>query len=340
MKAKWFLIIVMLGVISYLHLNMIGHNIAAHVLHQELFFIPIILASFWFRMPFGIGVAIVVSGIYAFAVFAGPIKIDAKFALYLQVTLYIGIAALIGWLTSRMHAQQKKIVKDERRATLATLASALSFEIRDIVNSLGVKYARAGGMQSNSDDVDFKQEIDRLERLTNAFGKIVPQDEQPYISRNLNDIILKTQQKFRERARNLGVRIQTELNDSSCPSMVFTDSMIGIFESLISNALEVSPRDSEIMLRATRKGTYCSIEVHDHGPGVAEENVARIFTPFFSTKPDGFGLTLSSGRKVMRDHEGDLLFEPGNDGGAIFKMIVPRESRDKNIDKHVTQVVG
>lgn len=339
MKLKWFLVVVAILFISYLHINMIGHDMASHVLHQELFFIPIILASFWFPIPSGIIISIVVSLIYSFALFTGQVDSEAKIAFYLQVGLYIGVAALIGWLTNRLHTQQRKIIRDERRATLAKLASAMSLEMRDIVNSLGLKYKKAGRLSSEREEDDFSTEIDRLERIVNAFSKIIPHDEQPQISRDLNVIILQAQEKFKERASNLGVNIKVELEEESCPSMVFSESMAGVFNSLIGNALEVSPQGSEIVLRSKRTGTYCSIEVIDQGPGVADENVEKLFTPFFSTKPGGFGLTLSSGRKVMRDQEGDILFERGKGGGSIFKMIVPRESRDKNIDTHVANTI-
>ncbi len=135
---------------------------ASHILHQELFFIPIVLASFWFRLPWGIGVAVIVSLVYSLIVYVGQNKLDSQVTLYLQIFLYIGVAAMIGWLTGRLQEQQRLMLRNERHASLARLASALSFEIRDIVNILNMQYEKLGGFSGKGEDVDFKNEIDRL----------------------------------------------------------------------------------------------------------------------------------------------------------------------------------
>jgi signal transduction histidine kinase len=339
MNFKWFLIIIAVALLSYLHVFSPSNQMSAHILHQELFFIPIILAGFWFRLPAGLIVATVISGIYALAMLNMPLTEEMKIAVYMQVSLYIGVGALIGWLTTQLHDQQEKMINNERRASLAKLGSALSLEICEIVNSLELKYKKSDELKLKNGGSDFSQEIDRLKRLTTAFNNIELPDEQSLMSKELNEVVKNAKNDFKIKAQTLGVILTLDLEEAGCPSMVFTESMEYIYKSLIANALEVSPKGSEVVLRTARTGTYCALEVQDNGTGVADENVSKLFRPFFSTKEEGHGLSLSSGRKVMRDHEGDLLYEPGTPHGAVFRMVVPRENRDKNVDTYINQQV-
>lgn len=336
MKLKWLLIIILVSLISYLHIFAPGHSLTLHILHQQLFFVPIILASFWFGLPSGIAVSVLVSVIFSTVMFSGEIK-GIRLAINIQVAIYIGIAFLIGWLRKTLQRQQEKILKDERNSSLNKLVSSLSFEIQEIINNIQIKYDKYYKNDNRDVGGEFKQEIDRLSRITNSFSRIVPLKDQSNISYDLNQIVKLALAGNKHKAEMSDVQIQIDTDASGCPSMVFTEEMIDIFNALIANAIEASPKGSTILLRAKRAGLYCSLEVIDSGPGVLKENMSKLFNPFFTTKENGFGLGLSSGRKVMRAHEGDLLYEPKDGGGAIFRMIVPRENRDCNIDTYVSE---
>ena len=64
-----------------------------------------------------------------------------------------------------------------------------------------------------------------------------------------------------------------------------------------------------------------------------------LFSVFFTTKPDGYGLSLSSGRKALRDLGGDLVYQSNEKGGAIFGMKIPRESQEENLQDYVSSAI-
>ena len=117
--------------------------------------------------------------------------------------------------------------------------------------------------------------------------------------------------------------------------MVTTESLSRVIDSLVDNAIDFSERGQSIILRSKRGGDFCSLEVSDSGPGVSKENQDKLFSTFFTTKTDGYGLSLSSGRKVLRDLGGDLVYQDKESGGAVFTMKIPRESPDENIGEYV-----
>ena len=68
---------------------------------------------------------------------------------------------------------------------------------------------------------------------------------------------------------------------------------------------------------------WVEFQVADHGPGLTPEQVQRMFTPFFTTKPEGMGLGLNLCRTVVEQHGGALRFEANRPQGTVFVFTLP-----------------
>lgn len=89
-------------------------------------------------------------------------------------------------------------------------------------------------------------------------------------------------------------------------------------------AMESAPSGSKALTIAARSyGDYLRIAVSDHGPGVPQQHVDRIFMPFFSTKPQGVGIGLSISRAIVEQHGGSIGVESPENGGATFQFTLP-----------------
>ncbi len=69
--------------------------------------------------------------------------------------------------------------------------------------------------------------------------------------------------------------------------------------------------------------TVLEIAVTDNGPGIPEENIEKIFTPFFTTRNNGNGLGLAVAWKILKAHGGDIIAENNMERGATFRMFLP-----------------
>lgn len=79
----------------------------------------------------------------------------------------------------------------------------------------------------------------------------------------------------------------------------------------------------EETLISTDKGRlFAGVRVSDTGPGIAEEHLEDIFTPFFSTKEQGTGLGLPIAKSILEEHGGDVAVQTSN-GGASFTLLLP-----------------
>ncbi|MGE5432759.1 MAG: ATP-binding protein [Syntrophomonadaceae bacterium] len=94
-----------------------------------------------------------------------------------------------------------------------------------------------------------------------------------------------------------------------------------IIVNLVANALEAVPAGGHIDITAEKDVTDCRISVKDDGPGIQQENLPKIFDPFFSTKIDGTGLGLAISKKLSSENEALLQAENNPDKGSVFTLI-------------------
>lgn len=108
-------------------------------------------------------------------------------------------------------------------------------------------------------------------------------------------------------------------------------------ENVIRNAIRHTASGTAVEIALTRGGDDVSeVRVRDHGPGVAPEDLPRLFEPFFRTEPSrdrvsgGSGLGLAIADRAVRAHGGSAVAENANGGGLIVVIRLPRNHRERD----------
>jgi len=103
-----------------------------------------------------------------------------------------------------------------------------------------------------------------------------------------------------------------------------------VFVNLIENAIQHSPAGGVVTIEAQRfidgkEWIQCTIK--DSGRGILEEDLPRIFEPFFSKRRGGTGLGLAIAHRIMQEHGGQLIASNNLEGGAcmIARFPIPAE---------------
>ena len=108
----------------------------------------------------------------------------------------------------------------------------------------------------------------------------------------------------------------------------FDPRLIGrAVRNLLENAVRVSASGGEIEMRLGQDGAGGTVwvQVRDQGPGVPEEELARIFEPYFSTQAGGTGLGLPIALRIAEEHGGTIRARNRTSGGLEVTITIPRE---------------
>jgi len=127
-----------------------------------------------------------------------------------------------------------------------------------------------------------------------------------------------------QRSRATGTVIQVDA--AAAPRSLVADA--GLLEralgNLVGNALDALAGGGRVTLRGRLDGDDVCLDVEDDGPGIGPEQRARVFTPYYTSRPGGTGLGLPIVSAIAADHGGrvELWSEPGQ--GARFTLRIPR----------------
>ncbi len=140
---------------------------------------------------------------------------------------------------------------------------------------------------------------------------------------DLNELITRALGMARPRARSK--EVQLALRESPEPVNVRADPLLirEVITNLVNNAIDAVPVHGHVELRAGRRGNgWPYFSVVDDGPGVTDDNRHHLFEPHFTTKEGGTGLGLFMSYGIVREHQGQLIYE-GNRRGGVFTVTLP-----------------
>ncbi|MFI0481093.1 ATP-binding protein [Actinomadura sp. 9N215] len=131
------------------------------------------------------------------------------------------------------------------------------------------------------------------------------------------------------------VVVKTDYDPGLPPVPVYAAELNQVWTNMIVNALYAMQGSGTLTIRTARENDQALVEIGDTGTGIPEENLGRIFTPFFTTKPVGQGTGLGldiSWRIVANRHGGDIRVE-SLPGDTRFQVLLPlTEPTDENAD--------
>jgi two-component system sensor histidine kinase HydH len=335
-----------------------------HDIFQRLYYIPIILAAFWFGFRGGIGCALIVSIVYApHILFQWSGHINMELEKYLEIVLYNIVGGITGFLSGReqMRGQQLQqtargleksyeklqsqaelimeiegqLRKAERLSTIGELAAVLAHEIRNPLGSIqGTTEILKDDYRPGDSKYEFLEillkESKRLNHVVEDFLRLArPQPVTMMdcdVVEELRNIITLVSAEARKQDISLELK-------SERPDVVQGDpeKLRQAFLNIILNALQAAAPGGSVVITASRLeaedegGSWIELRFADSGAGVPPDAMDKIFEPFYTTKEGGTGLGLAITRKIVESHGGSIDLESGPEHGTIFRIRLPEK---------------
>jgi signal transduction histidine kinase len=172
---------------------------------------------------------------------------------------------------------------------------------------------------------EVQQTTERISQIVHAMKSYTYLDQAPLLELDVHEGLENTLVIMQHKLKK-GVTIRREYSADLPHIEAYASELNQVWTNIIDNAIDAMNGKGEISLRTYPEDDNVVIEIMDNGPGIPEEIQARIYEPFFTTKPPGKGTGLGlhiSHDIVANRHHGQLLVE-SKPGETKFKVILPK----------------
>lgn len=236
-------------------------------------------------------------------------------------------------INKKLVSAEIALKRSEKLASMGQISAGIAHELN---NPLGVitMYSNIILDELKHDDPmveDMKIIVSQAERCKNIVGGLLNFARKNKIKLTETNIVefMKTSINSVVIPASVNVVFNSEISDP----IVHIDSeqMMQAITNLEKNAVEAMPTGGSLIITINGKDKEVEISISDTGCGIAEENMEKLFTPFFTTKAlgkgTGLGLPLVYG--IVKMHSGKISVESNSDKsngttGTEFKIVLPR----------------
>jgi len=347
---KTALISIFVIVITILHFSTDTQYLYLHQIYQRSYYIPIVLAGYWFEILGGLLTAVALTALYLIHIWKDwAHHPDYSFQQYAEIAMYFVIAVLVGYLSqvqrktrerlenagSELKAAYQKLNEtfdqlrhSDRLASLGRLSAGIAHEIRNPLGSIqGAVEILGQNINEGDPKSEFaqiaKQEVSRLEKLTGEilqFSKPAPPKLLPV---NWKEMVDAAGRLVEDQANRQEVEIINRMDTSEASILVDPEQIKQVLINILINAIQAQPDGGSITIRGYTEGEESIVSIQDRGPGIAPDQLDSVFDPFYTSKRQGTGLGLSISYQLVRNNGGRIWVTSEPDQGACFYIGFP-----------------
>jgi len=226
---------------------------------------------------------------------------------------------------------QEELIQKEKLAAVGQLASGVGHELR---NPLGVIKNAVYYIKSKigKDDPKLTKHITIMEKEIANSNKIISdllgfsRIRPPAVNfQDINKVVENTLQVV-EIPEN--VRLNKELGRNLPYVVADADQVRQVFVNLSLNAIQAMPDGGWLKIATRKNDGFIEVEFADTGCGIPEENMKKLYDPFFTTKARGVGLGLAVTQGIIARHNGNIEVKSEVGKGTVFLVKLPVEAKE------------
>jgi signal transduction histidine kinase len=255
--------------------------------------------------------------------------------------------------------KEAQLRRAENLASLTTLAAGVAHEIKNPLGSLSIhiqliqkamarnreiygkvhshgKDDGSGNTESYFNLLDkyigvVNEEIDRLNRIVVDFLFAVRPMTLEYREGDINALIGELTEFVWHELGQARIKCTLDL-DPDLRRFRFDERYIKqVLLNLIKNAIAAMPNGGTLSITTKEKDGEVHISVKDTGIGIPEDNLPKIFEPYFTTRDNGSGLGLTLVFKIIREHRGEITVKSKEGEGTTFFIVLPIPQKERRL---------
>ena len=321
-----------------------------HGIYQHLYYVPVILAAYWYGVPGGLAAATLTAVLYVPHITTWRHEQSFLASQFTALVVFYATAAVVGILSSTqqrllrqyrdtaaslhqanedLRTSFEQLQRSERLASLGEIAAGLAHEVRNPLSAIkGAIEIVQGRATPASPEAEFAaiavRELARIDSLLGDFLAYARPREPQRSLVSVDALIERVLPVLAPVAQRANVQLQ--VNGLEGPRVVNVDveQVSQVFFNVILNAIQATEAGGHVRIDVDRARDALRVDVVDDGPGIPAHMASRIFEPFYTTKAGGTGLGLPIAQRIIAAHGGSItLTAAENSGGTTFRLMLP-----------------
>jgi two-component system NtrC family sensor kinase len=237
---------------------------------------------------------------------------------------------------------QSQLIQIEKMSAIGQLAAGIAHEIRNPLNIIeGARYYLSQLIDGESSEVQkeyldyIKHEVDRTNRLIDNLLKFSRSEPPHFESVNVNGIVENALVLIRKQLSDKNIKLITTFHPQIPSVMGDPNQLWQVFINVLINAIQAMPKGGELHIDTGFYNGFSNniyVSFRDTGEGIDEEDLSRIFDPFFTKKETGTGLGLSISYKIVENHNGRIIVASKKGEGATFVIELSANQGIKGVE--------
>lgn len=238
---------------------------------------------------------------------------------------------------ARLNAAQAQLLQSAKLAAVGELAASVAHEINNPLyaarNSLYLVEQDLGEDAPQRPFLQIAQtELGRIAKIITRMRDFYRPTRDELEPTEVNDLLAETIELVQTHLRHGQVTVQTDFAPDLPVLIAHADQLRQVFLNLMLNACDAMSQGGTLYITtsfqpaAADQPAFVVVQVRDTGPGIAEEHLAHLFEPFYTTKPQGTGLGLAISLHIATQHGGNITVASQVGVGTTFTVTLPAQS--------------
>ncbi|MFW6295136.1 MAG: sensor histidine kinase, partial [Halanaerobium sp.] len=243
----------------------------------------------------------------------------------------------VTWMYEEMLIIRKSLIEKTQMATLGKMSAYLAHEIRNPLEAISgaVEVIKLKGeLNYNNGFFDIiKEEIVTLNKFLDEFLNFARIKSYEFKKIDINNLINDITKLLDPMLKNNNIELEKEFKNEQCFIKGDISKIKSVFTNILLNSVEAINESGSIKIRVEDRNSFILTFIEDNGSGIKQEDLEKIFTPFFSTKKDGSGIGLSVSKEIIEKHNGEITAVSENN--TVFKIKLPIYEDDSTDEKDI-----
>jgi two-component system, NtrC family, sensor histidine kinase HydH len=328
-RFRKILVALLIAIITLLHYLTKHHEPLYHLIYRQLYFLPIILAAFWFGLRGGLAASLAITMFYSpFVILSRSGPTELLVANLLEVILFNIVGGLLGWLRNRDEQRQRELRRTGSLTAMGRAISAIAHDMKTPLVAIGGFSQQIKRKLHPADPARQKldlilQQTERLDALVKDMLSFARPLDLNAAKADLNQLVRETLEVSKPTASKHEIIVREETEAGELTASFDRNRLQQALTNLIVNAIEASPAGGKVTVRTDRRNGWAAVDVIDEGDGIPPDKLEEIFKPFVTTKEGGTGLGLPIVTRIVDAHGGSLQLLANRRGNTVFRINLP-----------------